>query len=103
MAPRRESNANVVVAREAIVITVGARPIEYGKITVRHNKTNDLVTIDNHNDIIDDGDEGIPYAFKAFQRVPKTHPAVKANPGAFMPADDVDDTLHETMAVGSAA
>jgi hypothetical protein len=80
----------MMVAREAIVITVGAKPIEYGEITVRHNKTDEIVTIPNQNHVIDEGDEGIPYAFKANQRVRNDHPAVKANPGAFIPADEVD-------------
>jgi hypothetical protein len=80
----------MVVAREAIVITVGARPIKYGEITVRHNRTDEIVTIPNQNEIVDEGDEGIPYAFKMNQRVRNDHPAVKANPGAFIPADEVD-------------
>jgi hypothetical protein len=83
--------SNLVVAREAVVITVGARPIEYGKLEVRHNKTGELVTIDDHNVMTDEGDEGIPYAFKAFQKVNKKHPAVKANPGAFMPLEEADE------------
>jgi hypothetical protein len=81
----------MMVAREACVIVVGARPIEYGKITVTHNKTGEKVTIDNHNQIVDQGDEGIPYAFKAFQKVSSSHPAVKDAPGCFMPLDDVDE------------
>ena len=87
----RTKDSGMVVAREAIVINVDARPIEYGKISVRHNKTGDLVTIPNHNDIVDEGDEGMPYAFKAYQKVSATHPAVKANPGAFMPLEEVDE------------
>jgi len=98
---KRDPNANIVVAREAIVVTVGARPIEYGKITIRHNKTGELVTIDNQNEIVDPGDEGMPYAFKAFERVNKSHAAVRANPGAFMPADEVDETVLETVSVGA--
>jgi hypothetical protein len=80
----------MVVAKEAIVINVGARPIKYGRITVQDRRTNEFVEIDNHNDIVDEGDEGIPYAFKMNQRVRNDHPAVKANPGAFMPADEID-------------
>ena len=87
----RERSSNYVVAREAIVVNVGARPIEYGKIQVRHNRTGDLVTIDNQNQIVDPGDEGMPYAFKENQKVSKNHPAVKACPGAFIPLDEVDE------------
>lgn len=80
----------MMVAREAIVVTVGAKPIVYGEITVTDNKSGERKTIPNHNEIVDEGDEGIPYAFKANQRVRNDHPAVKANPGAFIPADEVD-------------
>jgi hypothetical protein len=95
----RDPNKNMMVARDAIVVVVGARPIEYGRITVRHNKTGELVEIDNHNDIVDEGSEGTPYAFRAYQRVHKSHPAVKANPGAFLPADEVDETVLEVSQV----
>ena len=85
--------SNLVAAKEAIVIVVGARPIKYAQIQVRHNRTNEIVTMDNNNDIVDPGDEGIPYAFKANERVAKNHPAVLANPGAFVPADEADDPV----------
>jgi hypothetical protein len=86
-----KKKSNLVVARDAIVITVGARPIEYGTITVINQKTGLEETIDNHNVMVDEGDEGVPYTFKAFQKVNKNHVAVKACPGAFMPLDEVDE------------
>ena len=79
-----------MVAREACVIVVGARPVEYGKVKVR-NRNDEIVEIDNQNVIIDPGDEGIPYAFKAFQKVNPNHPAVKDSPSSFMPLDEVDE------------
>jgi hypothetical protein len=82
---------NMVVCRDAIVITVGARPIEYQKIDVVHNKTGAPATIDNQNVIVDEGDEGIPYAFKAFQKVNRNHPAVRACPSAFMELAEAED------------
>jgi len=94
-AVKRNPNDNMVVAREAIIINVGARPIEYGTITVQDRKSGEFKTIPNQNNVVDGGDEGQPYAFKAFQRVNKNHPAVKENPGAFMPADEVDETVQE--------
>lgn len=84
-------NKGPVVAREACVIVVGARPVEYAKITVRHNKTGELVEIDNQNDVIDEGDSGVPYAFKAFQKVNANHPAVLDSPDSFMPLSDVEE------------
>lgn len=92
---KRNPNTNMMVAREAIVVVVGARPIEYGEITVHDRHTGEMKTVDNQNQIVDSGNEGVPYAFKAFQRVSKKHPAVSACPGAFMPADEVDETVQE--------
>lgn len=86
----RTRNPNFVVAREAIVINVGARPVEYGKITVSDRKTGEPKTIDNHNHVVDGGDEGIPYAFKENQKVSRNHPAVKECPGAFASLDELD-------------
>lgn len=99
MARTRNPNSNMMAAREAIVINVGARPIEYGTITIADRKTGEVKTIENQNQIVDAGDEGMPYAFRAFQRVSKDHPAVAACPGAFMPADEVDETVVEVAAV----
>lgn len=87
----RRKESGKVVAKEAIVIVVGARPIQYGRHLVIDRRTNEPVEIDNHNDIVDEGDEGVPYAFKAFQKVDKRHPAVAAAPDAFLPLEDVDD------------
>ena len=79
-----------VVAKEAIVINVGGRPPEYGTITVVDRKTGDPTRI--RADVpTDEGDEGVPYAFKAGEKVSKSHPAVKENPGAFVPLEDWDD------------
>jgi hypothetical protein len=83
----------MMVAKEAVVVVVGARPIEYAKITVTHNKTGERVTIDNHNNVVDPGSQGVSYAFKAYQKVPATHPAVKDAPQFFIPADEVDEEL----------
>jgi hypothetical protein len=80
----------MVVAREAIVINVGGRAAEYEQVEVIDRRTGQKATI-NKDDPIDEGDEGVPYAFKANQRVHRDHPAVKANPGAFIPADEVDE------------
>ena len=92
MPQTKTRNSNMVVAKEAIVINVGARPIQYQQAVVTDKRTGERVEIDIHeNPPIDEGDEGMPYAFKAFQRVRKDHPAVKACPGAFMPADEVDE------------
>ena len=86
----RTRNNGMVVAREAIVINVGASPPEYEKVQITHNKTGERVWINKDEPNVPE-ELGVPYAFKAFQKVSVTHPAVKANPGAFMPLDEVDD------------
>lgn len=91
MARQKTKHSGWVVAKEACVINVGARPIEYEKVEVVNNKTNETEVIDNHNRIIDEGDEGVPYAFKAFQKVNASHVAVQESPDLFIPLDEVDD------------
>ena len=83
----------LVVAKEAIVIVVGASPPEYHKADVTNQRTGEL-----HKDLPltevspkEPGDDGVPYAFKAFQKVNRNHPAVKANPGAFVDMDSLEE------------
>ena len=53
------SEPDVVVAREAIVIAVGARPAEYAKIEVLNQRTGLREKIlDTDNPPLDPGDEG---------------------------------------------
>jgi hypothetical protein len=81
------ARSNTVVAKEAIVITVGARAPEYEYVDVRHNRTGETVKM--RKDVpFDEGDEGVPFAFKAGEKVPRSHDAVKACPGAFADEDD---------------
>jgi len=81
-----------VVAKETINITVGARPPVPHRIKVRDRRSGELVEMDaDWND--DEGDLGIGYTFKQFQKVPANHEAVKANPSAFMAATEVDEAL----------
>jgi hypothetical protein len=78
-----------VRAREACVITVGARPIVWEKRIVRSNRTGKLAEIDMHElPPVDEGSEGIPYVFKADEEVWDDHPAVLDAPGCFVPVDE---------------
>jgi hypothetical protein len=74
-------------AREAVVITVGARAPVYEKAIVRHNKTGQLheVELNPERPPLDPGDEGRWYVFKKGERVMSDHEAVIAAPGAFVP------------------
>lgn len=81
-------------AKEAIVVNVGGSPREYGKIEVTNRRTAQREVIDytdgdfdRHKDFVPENN-GIPYAFKANEKVAASHPAVKANPGAFIPDDE---------------
>jgi hypothetical protein len=81
-----------VRAREAMVVTVGARPIVWPKIIVRDRHTGKLNEIDHHEaGPIDPGDEGIGYAFKKDEETWSDHPAVVDAPGAFVPVDATRD------------
>jgi hypothetical protein len=76
-------------AKEAIVVVVGARPIEYQRRIVRDRRSGKLVEMDIHElPPVDEGDEGMPYAFSRGEKVWADHPAVAACPGAFVPIDD---------------
>lgn len=86
-----QAKKGTLVAKETVVVVVGAEPVEYGKITVTHNKTGERVTIDNQTDVVKEGNDGVMYSFKAFQKVNANHPAVKQNPNLFMPLEDVED------------
>ena len=86
-----QAKKGTLVAKETVVVVVGAEPVEYGKITVTHNKTGERVTIDNQNDIVKEAVDGVQYAFKAFQKVNPNHPAVIDSPSSFMPLEEVDE------------
>ena len=77
-------------AKEAIVIVVGARPIQWERRIVRHNRTGELVEVDVHElPPVDPGAEGLPYVFKRGEKVRSDHPAVIDCPGAFVkPLED---------------
>jgi hypothetical protein len=78
-----------VRAREACVITVGARPIVWEKRIVRSNRTGKLQEIDVHElPVIDPGSEGIPYVFSKDDEAWDDHPAVKDSPSSFIPVDE---------------
>jgi hypothetical protein len=91
--PGTRTTANTVVARETVVINVDGRAPERREVTVTDRRTGERVTIlDTDNDPVDPGDEGTPFAFKAGERVPKNHPAVKANPAAFMTLEEAEES-----------
>jgi hypothetical protein len=76
-------------AREACVITVGARPIVWERRIVRNNRTGRLDEIDIHElEPVDPGDEGIAYVFARHEEVWSDHPAVLDAPGCFVAIDE---------------
>lgn len=85
------ATVKMVRAKEAIVITVGARPVEYRRVKAVSRRTGEVVEVEaNEFPPIDEGDEGIPYAFKPDEKVRADHPAVKACPGAFVDDGDTE-------------
>jgi hypothetical protein len=83
------TKSNTVVAREACVVNVGGRPMEFGRIMVTDRRTGERVEIaDTDSPPVDAGDEGTPFAFKSGEKVSRNHPAVKAAPGLFVEEGD---------------
>ena len=81
----------MMIAKEACVIVVGARPPEYQKKIVRDNKTNKLVEILLHEaPPIDEGDPGMTYAFRKGEAVEADHPAVLDAPGLWREPNEYD-------------
>jgi hypothetical protein len=81
-----------VKAREACVITVGARPIRYQNRIVRDRHTGKLADIAIHElEPEDEGSEGIGYAFTRGEEVEADHPAVLDAPGCFVPVEPTRD------------
>jgi hypothetical protein len=76
-------------ARQAIVVTVGARPVEWQKRIVRNRHTGKLVEIDIHElPPVDEGDLGRFYVFAKGEEVAADHEAVLDCPSGFEPVDD---------------
>lgn len=96
MAGQRDPNRGMRFAREACVVTVGARAPTFEQVPIIHNKTGETVMM-NKDQPSDPGSEGIPYAFKQYQRVPANHPAVRESPGSFMKIDEMDDAELELV------
>lgn len=82
--------SGMVVAREACVVFVGARPPAYEQIEVVHNRTGERVKM-NKDLPSDPGSEGTAYTFRQYQKVPKTHEAVKTSPGSFISIDELTE------------
>jgi len=77
----RVPKKGTLVATEAIVIVVGARPIKYERRKVRDRRTGDMVEIDMTDpswEPEDPGNDGVPYVFRVGQRCHPGHPAYES-------------------------
>jgi hypothetical protein len=76
-----------LMAREAVVVTVGARAPVYETAIVRHRITGQLheVPLNPERPPLDPGDEGRWYVFKKGERVLSDHEACIESPGSFVP------------------
>jgi hypothetical protein len=98
MPGQRDPNRGMVVAREACVVFVGARAPVYHVASVRDRRTDQMVDVPlTEYPPKDPGAEGRSYVFKQFQRVSKSHEAVKESPSSFMPVDELDDAELELV------
>ena len=89
--PRKNPNTGMVVAREAVVVTVGARAPTYEQVEVTDRRTGNRVMI-NKDQPSDPGSEGIPYAFRPYQRVADLPPGTAINVAGGSQA-----TIHEVL------
>jgi hypothetical protein len=90
MATKTEAAPRVKMkAKQAIIVCVGARPIEYQRRIVRDRHTGKLAEIDVHElPPVDEGDLGRDYAFAKGDEVWSDHEAVIDCPSGFIPVDD---------------
>jgi hypothetical protein len=81
----------MMIAKEACVIVVGARPIQYRTHIVRDRHTGKLAEIDIHDEpYADDGDPGTSYAFRKGEAAEADHPAVLDAPGLWREPTEFD-------------
>ncbi len=79
-----------VQAREAVIVTVGARAPVYRTTVVRDRRTGRLAEVDLNPEAppLVEGDEGTFYVFKKGEKVLDDHPAVLASPGSFVSVEE---------------
>jgi hypothetical protein len=81
----------MMIAKEACVTVVGARPIQYQRKIVRDRHTGKLVEIDLHEaPPVDEGDPGTTYVFRKGEAVEADHPAVLDAPGLWREPNEFD-------------
>ena len=81
----------MMIAKEACVICVGARPITYRTQIVRDRHTNRLVEIDIHEEpYADPGEPGTDYVFRKGEAAEADHPAVLDAPGLWREPNEFD-------------
>jgi hypothetical protein len=89
MASTSTKQPKMMVAREAVVIVVGASPIEYQRRIVRDRHTGKLAEIDIHElPPVREAEPGRSYAFRRGEEVPADHEAVLDAPGHFREAPE---------------
>jgi hypothetical protein len=84
-----KSSTKKVRAREAVVITVGARAPTWRTHIVRDRHTQQLVEVPlTEYPPLDPGDEGHAYVYRRDEEEYADHEAVLACPGAFVPVEE---------------
>lgn len=93
MPVRTKKKPQFVYAKQAIVIAVGASPVQYKRAKVFDRRRQEHVEVDLHMSKPErEENVGTHYTFAAGEKVPADHPAVVAKPTAFMAVDPDDDT-----------
>jgi hypothetical protein len=92
----RIGRKGTLVATEAIVIVVGARPVKYQRREVRDRRTGNMVEIDMTDpgwEPADPGDDGVPHVFRVGQRIHPGHPAYESAKAkaVFIPLEEAEE------------
>jgi hypothetical protein len=92
----RAAKKGTLVAREAIVIVVGARPVKYQRKTVLNRRTGEMQEIEMTDPgwpPEDEGADGVPYVFRVGQRIHPGHPAYESAKAkdVFLPLEEAEE------------
>jgi hypothetical protein len=94
MTTKASTASKWVMAREAVVVIVGARAPTYRTVYVRNRHTGmveEVPLAPIEAPPIDEGDPGQTFVFKKHERVEADHPAVRESPGSFIPYEKLED------------
>lgn len=94
MATKASTASRWVMAREAVVVVVGARAPTFRTVYVRNRHTGRVEEVPLapcEAPPLDEGDPGQTYVFRKHEKVLSDHPAVVDGPHRFIPYEKLED------------